>query len=116
MQLDYDKLNGLIPAVVQDVNTREVLMVGFMNETAYRQTLATGYATFFSRTRNKIWMKGETSGHRLAVREVRVDCDNDSLVLLAEQSGPGTCHEGYRSCFFRRMANGEAVVFQEKVI
>ncbi len=114
MQLDFGKLNGLVPAVVQDAATREVLMVGFMNEAAFRQTMDTGYATFFSRTRNKLWMKGETSGHRLAVREVRVDCDNDSLVLLAEQSGPATCHEGYRSCFFRRIANGEAVVFAEK--
>src|SRR2546427_9129960 len=116
MQLDYDKLNGLVPAVVQDYVTREVLMVGFMNDEAFRQTLATGFATFFSRTRNKLWMKGETSGHRLAVRQVRVDCDNDSLVLLAEQSGPATCHEGYRSCFFRRIAGDEAVVFEEKVL
>ncbi len=103
MQLDYDKLHGLVPAVVQDSASREVLMVGFMNEAAFRRTLETGYATFYSRTRNKLWTKGETSGHRLAVREVRVDCDNDSLVLVAEQLGPGTCHLGYRSCFFRRL-------------
>ena len=114
MQLDYDKLNGLVPAVVQDYSTREVLMLGFMNETAFRQTLESGYATFFSRTRNKLWRKGETSGHRLAVREVLVDCDNDSVVLLAEQSGPGTCHEGYRSCFFRRVEGDDAVVFQQR--
>ena len=114
MQLDYEKLNGLVPAVVQDYATREVLMLGFMNETAFRETLKSGYATFFSRTRNKLWKKGETSGNRLAVREVLVDCDADSLVLLAEQSGPATCHEGYRSCFFRRLENGAPVVFQKK--
>ncbi len=103
MPLDYDKLHGLVPAVVQDCASHEVLMVGFMNEAAFRRTLETGYATFYSRTRNKLWTKGETSGHRLAVREMLVDCDNDSLVLLAEPLGPGTCHLGYRSCFFRRL-------------
>ena len=114
MKLDYDKLHGLVPAVIQDAATREVLMVGFMNEAAFRQTLETGYATFLSRTRNKLWTKGETSGHRLAVRQVLVDCDNDSVVLVAEQLGPGTCHRGYRSCFFRRLEGGQAVVFQQQ--
>ncbi len=114
MKLDYKKLNGLVPAVVQDTATREVLMVGFMNEEAVRRTLETGYATFYSRTRNKLWTKGETSGHRLAVRQVLVDCDKDSLVLVAEQLGPGTCHRGYRSCFYRRLEGDEAVVFQER--
>ena len=103
MDLDYQKLGGLVPAVIQDFATREVLMVGFMNEEAFRKTQETGFATFYSRTRNKLWMKGETSGHRLAVKDILVDCDNDSLVLLAEESGPGVCHEGYRSCFFRRV-------------
>ncbi len=114
MQLDYSKLDGLVPAVVQDARTREVLMLGFMNEEAFRKTLDTGFATFFSRTRNKLWTKGETSGNRLAVREILVDCDNDSLVLLAEQQGSATCHEGYRSCFFRRIENGQPVIFQDK--
>jgi phosphoribosyl-AMP cyclohydrolase len=114
MQLDYSKLDGLIPAVIQDAHTREVLMLGFMNEEAFRKTQDTGFATFFSRTRQKLWMKGETSGNRLAVREILVDCDDDSLVLLAEQEGSATCHEGYRSCFFRRIENGEPVVVQEK--
>jgi phosphoribosyl-AMP cyclohydrolase len=115
MQLDYSKLDGLIPAVVQEAGTREVLMLGFMNEEAFRKTLETSFATFFSRTRNKLWMKGETSGNRLRVREILVDCDNDSLVLLAEQEGSATCHEGYRSCFFRRLENGEPLVFQAQV-
>jgi phosphoribosyl-AMP cyclohydrolase len=116
LQLDYGKLDGLVPAVIQDYATREVLMVGFMNEEAWRKTLETGFATFYSRTRNRLWMKGETSGHRLAVKDILVDCDNDSLVLLAEQSGPGTCHEGYRSCFFRRLVDGRAVIFQSRTI
>ena len=103
-----------MPAVIQDFVTREVLMVGFMNEEAFRKTQETGFATFYSRTRNKLWMKGETSGHRLAVKDILVDCDNDSLVLLAEESGPGVCHEGYRSCFFRRVTEDGAVIFQEK--
>ena len=115
MQLDFSKLDGLVPAVVQDARTREVLMLGFMNEEAYRRTMDTGFATFFSRSRNKLWTKGETSGNRLAVREVLVDCDNDSLVLLAEQSGPATCHQGYRSCFYRRIEKGEPVAIQERV-
>lgn len=114
MRLDYDKLHGLVPVVVQDAATREVLMLGFMNEAAFRETQRTGYATFFSRTRNKLWTKGETSGHRLAVREMLVDCDNDALVLVAEQAGPGTCHQGYRSCFFRRLEGDRAVVFQQR--
>jgi len=103
-----------VPAVIQDYATREVLMVGFMNEEAFRKTQETGFATFYSRTRNKLWMKGETSGHRLAVKDILVDCDNDSLVLLAEAIGPGVCHEGYRSCFFRRITENGAVVFQER--
>ena len=115
MQLDYSKLDGLVPAVIQDARTREVLMLGFMNEEAFQKTLDTGFATFFSRTRQKLWMKGETSGNRLVVKEILVDCDDDSLVLLAEQEGPATCHEGYRSCFFRRIENGEPVVVQEKI-
>lgn len=115
MELDYQKLGGLIPAVIQDHATREVLMVGFMNEEAFRRTRESGFATFYSRTRNKIWMKGESSGHRLAVKDILVDCDNDTLVLLAEETGPGVCHEGYRSCFFRRLdGNGAPVIFQEK--
>ena len=102
MNLDFSKLDGLVPAVIQDSVTREVLMVGFMNAEAFQRTLETGHATFFSRTRRKLWTKGETSGNRLAVEEIRVDCDDDSLVILARQTGGATCHLGYRSCFFRR--------------
>jgi phosphoribosyl-AMP cyclohydrolase len=115
MQLDFAKLGGLVPAVVQDAGTGEVLMLGFMNEQAYAETRASGEVTFFSRTRNKLWRKGEQSGHVLRVREVRVDCDNDAVLLRVEAVGPGVCHEGYRSCFFRRLeADGAAPVIGER--
>ena len=103
MQLDFAKLEGLVPAIVQDAASGEVLMLGFMNEQAYRETRASGEVTFFSRTRNKLWRKGEQSGHVLRVREVLVDCDGDTVLVRAEPVGPGVCHEGYRSCFFRRL-------------
>ena len=103
MQLDFAKLDGLVPAIVQDAASGEVLMLGFMNEQAYRETRTSGEVTFFSRTRNKLWRKGEQSGHVLRVREVRVDCDGDTVLVRAEPVGPGVCHEGYRSCFFRRL-------------
>jgi len=112
--IDFDKMDGLVPGIVQDARTGEVLMLGFLNPTSYAKTLESGFVTFWSRTRQKLWMKGETSGNRLAVREILVDCDDDSLVLLAEQEGSATCHEGYRSCFFRRIENGDPVVVQEK--
>jgi phosphoribosyl-AMP cyclohydrolase len=105
--LDFSKLDGLVPAIVQDSATRDVLMVGFMNEEAFRRTCDSGFVTFFSRTRQKLWTKGETSGNRLAVEEIRVDCDQDSLVVLARQTGGATCHLGYRSCFFRRLVGAE---------
>ncbi len=106
MQLDFNKLDGLIPAVIQDQKTGRVLMVGFMNEAAFRKTVETGYATFYSRSRNKLWTKGETSGHRIAVKEIQTDCDRDCVVILAEAHGPGVCHEGYASCFFRTLREG----------
>jgi phosphoribosyl-AMP cyclohydrolase len=100
--MDFSKLDGLIPAVVQDEVTAEVLMVGFMNEEAFERTMATGYATFFSRTRRTLWMKGETSGNRLKVIDVRVDCDEDTLLLRVAREGDGNvCHTGARSCFRR---------------
>src|SRR3984893_18469738 len=114
MELDFKKLDGLIPAVIQDHATGRVLMVGFMNEEAWRKTVDTGYATFYSRSRNKLWMKGETSGHRLVVKEVTTDCDQDTVVVKVEALGPGVCHEGYQSCFFRRLENGEWHVSEER--
>jgi len=112
MELDFDKGGGLLPAVVQEAGTGKVLMLGYMSAEAYRRTLESGNVTFFSRSQNKLWMKGESSGHVLKVKEVLVDCDLDSLVVVAEQLGPGTCHEGYRTCFFRRV-EGENFVEAE---
>lgn len=106
MDLDFEKLGGLVPAVIQDWRSGRVLMVGFMNREAFEQTLQTGFATFYSRSRGRLWMKGETSGHRLAVKEVLTDCDADALLLRVEPLGPGVCHEGFASCFHRRLKDG----------
>lgn len=101
--MDFSKLDGLVPAVVQDATSGEVLMVGFMNREAWELTQRTGFVTFFSRTRQTLWTKGETSGNRLAVRELLIDCDEDTVLVKAERVGGGpVCHTGERSCFFRR--------------
>jgi phosphoribosyl-AMP cyclohydrolase len=102
--MDFAKLDGLIPAVVQDETSNEVLMVGFMNDEAWKLTQQTGYVTFFSRTRNTLWMKGETSGNRLAVRQVWLDCDDDTVLIKVKREGDGNvCHTGERSCFFKEV-------------
>jgi phosphoribosyl-AMP cyclohydrolase len=99
--MDFSKLDGLIPAVVQDAESNEVLMVGFMNDQAWAITQDTGYVTFFSRSRNILWTKGETSGNRLAVKQMFVDCDQDSVLIKAAREGDGNvCHTGARTCFF----------------
>jgi phosphoribosyl-AMP cyclohydrolase len=114
MDLDFKKLDGLVPAVIQDAGSGEVLMLGFMNAAAYAATQASGEVTFFSRSRNKLWRKGEQSGHVLRVREIRVDCDVDAILIRVDPIGPGVCHEGYRSCFFRQLSPaGEATVIAE---
>ena len=98
--MDYSKLDGLIPAVIQDADSSEVLMVGFMNDEALAHTQRTGFATFFSRTRGKLWTKGETSGNRLAVTEILVDCDDDTVLVKVKRLGDGNvCHTGDRTCF-----------------
>src|SRR4026209_1557821 len=103
--MDYSKLDGLIPAVIQDAESAEVLMVGFMNEQALAETRRTGYANFFSRTRGKLWTKGETSGNRLEVTEILVDCDDDTVLVKVKRLGDGNvCHTGDRSCFSRAPA------------
>ena len=107
MNLDFTKLDGLVTAVIQDHATGRVLMVGFMNEEAWQNTVETGFATFYSRSRKKLWLKGESSGHRLAVKEISTDCDQDALLLKVEAIGPGVCHEGYQSCFFRKLEDRE---------
>ena len=102
--MDFSKLGGLIPAVIQDAESAEVLMVGFMNEEALALTRSTRFATFFSRTRNKLWVKGETSGNRLEVVELRVDCDDDTVLVKVRRLGEGhVCHTGERTCFFRTL-------------
>jgi phosphoribosyl-ATP pyrophosphohydrolase/phosphoribosyl-AMP cyclohydrolase len=99
--MDFTKLDGLVPAVVQDEATHEVLMVGFMNEDAWKITQDSGYVTFFSRTRNTLWTKGETSGNRLQVKRIFVDCDDDTVLIKAVCEGDGNvCHTGARSCFY----------------
>ena len=103
MEIDFGKSGGLVPAIIQDDASGDVLMLGFMNEQSYRETRRTGEVVFFSRSRNKLWKKGESSGHVLKVRDVRIDCDADALLVRVEPVGPGVCHEGYRSCFFRSL-------------
>src|SRR5438552_15899132 len=100
---DFDKRGGLLPAIAQDVRTGQVLMVAYMNREAWRHTLLTGKATYWSTSRNALWVKGETSGHVQHVRELLVDCDGDAVLLRVEQVGGVACHEGYASCFFRRV-------------
>jgi phosphoribosyl-AMP cyclohydrolase len=107
MELDYSKLDGLVSAVVQDAASGRVLMVGYMNREAFEKTVATGHVTFFSRTRHKLWTKGETSGHTLVVREISTDCDQDAVLIRADALGPGVCHNGYQSCFYRSLENGQ---------
>ena len=106
IKLDFSKLNGLLPAIVQDYETGEVLMLAFMNEEAWESTLSTGKATYYSRSRRKLWIKGETSGHIQMVREIRIDCDNDTVLLKVKQVGDAACHTGYQSCFYRKIENG----------
>lgn len=99
-KIDFEKMQGLVPAIVQDADTAEILMLGFMNEDAFERTLTTGYVTFFSRTRNELWMKGETSGNRLKVLSMRTDCDRDTFLIQVQVEGAGVvCHLGTRSCF-----------------
>jgi phosphoribosyl-AMP cyclohydrolase len=115
VEIAFAKAGGLVPAIVQDDRTGDVLMLGFMNEDALAQTRRTGEVVFYSRSRNRLWKKGESSGHVLKVREVRIDCDADALLIRVAPVGPGVCHEGYRSCFFRRMEkDGSAKVIEER--
>jgi phosphoribosyl-AMP cyclohydrolase len=115
VEIDFPKSGGLVPAIIQDERTGDVLMLGFMNSESLAQTQRTGEVVFFSRSRNKLWKKGESSGHVLRVREMRVDCDADALLVRVEAVGPGVCHEGYRSCFFRKLEpDGSAKIIAER--
>jgi phosphoribosyl-AMP cyclohydrolase len=113
--LDFPRAGGLVPAIVQDHDTGEVLMLAYMNQEAWNRTLATGRAHFWSRSRQKLWCKGETSGHIQEIREVFVDCDLDTVLLKVHQVGGAACHEGYRSCFYRKVEGGELKVVDARV-
>ena len=116
IHLDFSKSSdGLIPAIAQDWRTSEILMQAFINEAAWEKTLATGVATYWSRSRKAFWVKGETSGHLQRIMEILVDCDQDSVVFKVEQVGGEACHEGYRSCYHRRVEDGELRIVGERV-
>ena len=114
MELDFDKMGGLVPAIIQYYETVQVLMLAYMNKIAWEKTLETGRAWFYSRSRDKQWMKGESSGHDQMVKEVYIDCDDDTVLLKVEQVGGAACHKGYASCFFRKL-NGDVTIVGERL-
>jgi phosphoribosyl-AMP cyclohydrolase len=113
IEIDFKKGEGLIPAIIQDASTNEVLMLGYMNRESWEKTLETKKATFWSRSRQKLWIKGETSGHVQEVKEIYLDCDGDTLVLKVNQIGGAACHTGHRSCFHHRYEGGDWKIFGE---
>lgn len=115
VDLNFDKLGGLVPVVVQDYSSGEVLMLAFMNRQAWEETLKTRRATYWSRSRNQLWVKGETSGNFQEVKEIRVDCDEDTILLKVIQGGGAACHTGFRSCFYRRLEGDELKTVGERV-
>jgi phosphoribosyl-AMP cyclohydrolase len=115
MSIDFDKSGGLVPAIAQDATTGQVLMLAWMNREAYDETLRTGKAVYFSRSRQKLWRKGEESGHVQEVHEVFLDCDADTILLKVHQIGGAACHEGYASCFFRKVESDGLRVVGERV-
>lgn len=115
-QPDFSRgVNGLLPAIAQDAKSHQVLMFAWMNQEAYLETVASGFATYFSRSRNRLWRKGEESGHRQRVLDIRIDCDADCILIAVEQTG-AACHEGYASCFFRKLQNQEFVIDQPVLV
>ena len=114
-KLNFKTDDGLIPAIVQDHKTGEVLMLAYMNQEAWDATLSTGNATYFSRSRQKLWVKGETSGHLQRVKEIRIDCDDDTVLLKIEQIGDAACHTGHRSCFHKKIENGSITIVGKPV-
>jgi phosphoribosyl-AMP cyclohydrolase len=115
MIIDFDKAGGLVPAIAQDAATGQVLMMAWMNQEAFEETVRTGRAVYFSRSRKRLWRKGEESGHVQEVKEIFVDCDADTILLKVHQIGDAACHEGYRSCFFRRLDKEQLTVIGERV-
>jgi phosphoribosyl-AMP cyclohydrolase len=113
--LDFDKQGGLIPAIAQDYATGEVLMLAYMNKEAWEKTLSTGIVHYYSRSRNKLWKKGESSGNVQQVKEIRIDCDNDTVLVKINQIGDAACHTGYRSCFYSVVKDGNVITDGKKV-
>ena len=113
---DFEKTGGLVPVITQDATTGEVLMLAYANQAAWEATLASGKATYYSRSRKKLWVKGESSGNLQMIKEIRIDCDNDTLLFKVEQIGGAACHKGYRSCFFTKVeGDGTGRITQERV-
>ena len=112
---DFVKGDGLIPAIVQDTETKEVLMLAYMNSESWEATLKTGKATYWSRSRQSLWMKGESSGNVQLVKNIFIDCDNDTILLQVEQLGGAACHTGYKSCFYRKLDGGDFIIVGEKI-
>ncbi len=110
IDLDFSKTGGLLPAIAQEAETGDVLMLAYMNQEAWEATLATGKATYFSRSRQELWVKGLTSGNLQILKEVRIDCDSDTILLKVEQVGGAACHTGHKSCFFKRVENGSVKI------
>jgi len=115
LKIDFEKSGGLIPAIAQDAETGEVLMLAYVNEESWNETLKSGCATYWSRSRNKLWKKGESSGNVQKIKEILVDCDNDTLVFKVEQIGGAACHTGHRTCFYRKVVAGKLETIGEKV-
>jgi phosphoribosyl-AMP cyclohydrolase len=115
MFVDFDKAGGLVPAIAQDADTGEVLMLAWMNREAFEETVRTKRAVYFSRSRNKLWRKGEESGNVQEVKEIRLDCDTDTILLKVHQIGGAACHEGYKSCFFRKLDGNQLTVIAERI-
>jgi phosphoribosyl-AMP cyclohydrolase len=115
LNLDFNKTGGLVPAIVQDNETGEILMLAYMNQDAFDATLLTGKATYYSRSRQSLWVKGETSGNVQLVKEIRIDCDDDTVLIKVEQVGGAACHTGHRSCFYKKVENGTIRIVGEPV-
>lgn len=115
IDIDFTKGNGLIPVIIQDYKDGEVLMLGYMNSEAFDLTVKSGQVHYWSRSKKRIWLKGETSGHFQIVKEMRTDCDNDTLLIKVNQTGGAACHEGFRSCFFRRIKGDNLITDRERI-
>jgi len=116
LQPDFDKGKGLLPVITQEYGTNEVLMLAYMSKESFEETLKSGKATYYSRSRDELWKKGETSGNMQDIREIRIDCDNDTILIKVEQQGGAACHLGYKSCFFRKIDNNGLLKIVEKRI